>query len=91
MTATPKKLVHWDTNSPSLSNLDSPFYNGTYDSSMDSTSSLDFVNSQLVAHGYVLSPGLSLTGVSKDESNRIVKCLVTMLSQRMVCNFLLLS
>ncbi|KAF9474824.1 hypothetical protein BDN70DRAFT_884425 [Pholiota conissans] len=82
MMATPKKLVHWDTNSPSFSNPGSPFYNGTFDSSMDSTSSLDFVNSQLVAHGYIPSPGLSLTGISKDESNRVVKCLISMLSQR---------
>jgi len=82
---TPKKLVHWNLESPSLSNLNSPFFNATYDSSMDSTSSLEFINSQLVAHGFVPPPGLSLSGITNDDSARIVKCLLGMLSQRMVC------
>ncbi|KAF8972768.1 Afadin and alpha-actinin-binding-domain-containing protein [Flammula alnicola] len=82
MTETPKKLVHWENNSPSFSNLNSPFFNATYESSIDSTSSLEFINSQLVAHGFVPSPGLSLAGISNEESARVVKCLLGMLGQR---------
>ncbi|KJA23480.1 hypothetical protein HYPSUDRAFT_137499 [Hypholoma sublateritium FD-334 SS-4] len=81
-TPTLKKLVHWDTNSPSLSNIGSPFLNGTYDSSVDATSSFDFINSQLMAHGYIASPGLSLAGISNENSVRLAKCLLAMLSQR---------
>ncbi len=84
--ATPKKLVHWDTDSPSLSNFGSPFLNGTYDSSVDATSSFDFINSQLVAHGYIAPPGVSLAGISNEDSMRLAKCLLAMLSQRTVCN-----
>ncbi|KAF8806893.1 hypothetical protein BYT27DRAFT_7338870 [Phlegmacium glaucopus] len=82
MAATPRKLVHWDMDGPSISALDSPFFNNTYESSVVSTSSLEFINSQLVAHGFVPSPGLSLEGISNDDSTRVVKCLLGMLSQR---------
>ena len=84
MAATPRKLVHWEMDGPSISALDSPFFNNTYDSSVVSTSSLEFINSQLVAHGFVSSPGLSLEGISNDDSTRVVKCLLGMLSQRVV-------
>ncbi|KAH9479231.1 hypothetical protein JR316_0007819 [Psilocybe cubensis] len=85
MTETPKKFVHWQFASPSLSNLNSPFFNttNTSASSVDSTSSLEFINSQLVAHGYVPSPGLSLEGISNESCDRVVKCLLALLSQRM--------
>jgi hypothetical protein len=84
MPATPKKLVHWDLDGSSISILNSPFFNNTYESSVTSTSSLEFINSQLVAHGFVPSPGLSLEGISNDDSARVVKCLLGMLSQRVV-------
>ena len=84
MAATPRKLVHWDIDGPSISALNSPFFNNTYESSVVSTSSLEFINSQLVAHGFVPSPGLSLEGISNDDSTRVVKCLLGMLSQRVV-------
>lgn len=82
MPVTPRK-VHWDLDGPS-SILNSPFFNNTYDSSVVSSSSLEFINSQLVAHGFVPSPGLSLEGISNDDSARVVKCLLGLLSQRMV-------
>jgi hypothetical protein len=85
MAATPRKLVHWDLDGPSISPLNSPFFNDTYESSVVSTSSLEFINSQLVAHGFVPSPGLSLEGISNDDSTRVVKCLLGMLGQRVVC------
>ena len=87
MPATPRKLVRWDLDGPdgpSISALNSPFFNNTYESSVVSTSSLEFINSQLVAHGFVPTPGLSLEGISNDDSARVVKCLLGMLSQRVV-------
>jgi hypothetical protein len=82
MPVTPRK-VHWDSDDLS-SILNSPFFNNTYDSSVVSTSSLEYINSQLVAHGFVPSPGLSLEGISNNDSARVVKCLLGMLSQRVV-------
>ncbi|KAJ3506379.1 hypothetical protein NLJ89_g6903 [Agrocybe chaxingu] len=82
MTTTPKKLVHWEVDSPSFSNLNSPFFNATHESSIVSTSSLEFINAQLVAHGFVPSPGISLDGIPNEESARVVKCLLALLSQR---------
>ena len=84
MPTTPRKLVHWDLDGPSISTLNSPFFDNTHESSVVSTSSLEFINSQLVAHGFVPSPGLSLEGISNDDSARVVKCLLGMLSQRVV-------
>ncbi|EMD39347.1 hypothetical protein CERSUDRAFT_104554 [Gelatoporia subvermispora B] len=80
MTATPKKLVHWALD-VSFSDLGSP----SVDTSSDfdnCTSSLQYVNSQLVAHGFTYTPGLSLEGLGKDETEKVVKCLLGMLSQR---------
>ncbi|KAG5653603.1 hypothetical protein H0H81_011975 [Sphagnurus paluster] len=47
-----------------------------------STSTLEYVNSQLVAHGFCLPPGLILDGISEPDRERAVKCLLGMLSQR---------
>ncbi|KAK7025119.1 Afadin and alpha-actinin-binding-domain-containing protein, partial [Favolaschia claudopus] len=75
--ATPKKGVHWGED---LS-FGSPFSDAS--SAITSTSSLDFINSQLVAHGFAQAPGLSLDGISNLDSERVVKCLLGMLGQRM--------
>jgi hypothetical protein len=75
--------VHWDTKNLSPSFLHSPTLDGSTESYI-STSSLEYLNSQLVAHGYAPSPGLSLDGLSGTDSDRVVKCLLGMLSQRMV-------
>ncbi|CCM01360.1 uncharacterized protein FIBRA_03410 [Fibroporia radiculosa] len=80
MAATPKKLVHWALD-VSFSGFGSPFSDTTSTES-NSTSSLQYINSQLIAHGFTHSPGLSLEGLSKDDSDRIIKCLLGMLSQR---------
>ncbi|KAF7356417.1 hypothetical protein MVEN_00974500 [Mycena venus] len=74
---TPKKGVHWGLEDPSFG---SPFSDAS--SAMNSTSSLDFVNSQLVAHGFASAPGLSLDGINNADLERVVKCLLGMLSQR---------
>lgn len=85
MAVTPKKLVHWDINQASLSELGSPFFNGSMESVIsESTSSMEYINSQLVAHGFISSPGLGLEGISNKDLDRAVKCLLGMLSQRMV-------
>ena len=55
----------------------------------ETTSSLQYVNSQLMAHGFVRCPGLSLDGLAQGDSERVVKCLLAMLGQRMVRSFAL--
>jgi len=50
----------------------------------EQTSTLQYVNSQLVSHGFARAPGLSLDGLSHADTERVVKCLLGMLSQRIV-------
>ncbi|KAJ6581800.1 Afadin and alpha-actinin-binding-domain-containing protein [Mycena capillaripes] len=76
-TQTPKRGVHWGLEDPSFG---SPFSDAS--SAMNSTSSLDYINSQLVAHGFAPAPGLSLDGIANTDLERVVKCLLGMLSQR---------
>ncbi|TFK71675.1 hypothetical protein BDN72DRAFT_793676 [Pluteus cervinus] len=81
MAASFKKLVHWGAE-VSMSDI-SPF--GSPDrtaDSMISTSSLEFVNSQLIAHGFTTSPGLSIDGIPNADLEKVVKCFLNMLSQR---------
>ncbi|KAJ3810061.1 Afadin and alpha-actinin-binding-domain-containing protein [Lentinula aff. lateritia] len=76
--ATPMhKTVHWNSQSPGI---DSPSQSS--EESFVSTSSLQYVNSQLVAHGFTTSSGLSLDGLSKGELDRAVKCFLDLLTQR---------
>ncbi|KAI0773249.1 Afadin and alpha-actinin-binding-domain-containing protein [Trametes elegans] len=79
--ATPKKLVHWALNA-SLSDLGSPFSDAGSSESCSSTSSLQYINSQLVAHGFTHGDGLSLDGLAKQDADKVVKCILGMLSQR---------
>ncbi|KAJ7491933.1 Afadin and alpha-actinin-binding-domain-containing protein [Mycena latifolia] len=76
MATTPKKGVHWGLD-PSFG---SPFSDAS--SAVISTSSLDYINSQLVAHGFAPAPGLSLDGIAPADLERTVKCLLGLLSQR---------
>ncbi|KAH7335616.1 Afadin and alpha-actinin-binding-domain-containing protein [Rhizoctonia solani] len=46
-----------------------------------STSSLAYVNSQIIAHGFARMP-LDLSELGREEQNRVVKCVLGMLSQR---------
>ncbi|KAF8506403.1 Afadin and alpha-actinin-binding-domain-containing protein, partial [Hysterangium stoloniferum] len=48
----------------------------------EQTSTLQYVNSQLVAHGFARSPGLLLDGLPVEEGEKVIKCLMGMLSQR---------
>ncbi|KAK7685742.1 hypothetical protein QCA50_011088 [Cerrena zonata] len=79
MAATPKKLVHWDLGlSPEFGSS----FEGDSTDSTTSASSLQYVNSQLLAHGFTHGSGLSLDGLGKDDTEKVVKCLLGMLSQR---------
>ncbi|KAF8600518.1 hypothetical protein BDV93DRAFT_608660, partial [Ceratobasidium sp. AG-I] len=46
-----------------------------------STSSLAYVNSQIIAHGFARAP-LDLSELARDDQNKVVKCILGMLSQR---------
>ncbi|KAG8872339.1 hypothetical protein FRB97_007754 [Tulasnella sp. 331] len=47
-----------------------------------SSSTLAFANSQLVAHGFIRSPGLQLDALAVREQDILAKCLLTVLGQR---------
>lgn len=86
-----KKLVHWaleTLGSPSLPSLKLPGNSedesSTESSEENNTATLQYVNSQLLAHGFTYQPGLSLEGTSKEDVEKVLKCLVGMLSQRVV-------
>jgi len=77
-----RRGVHWDTHNPAF-DLGSPT-SDTSSVSIASTSSLHYVNGQLVAHGFTQPPGLCLDGISNSNMDTVVKCLMELLSQRMV-------
>ena len=79
--ASAKKGVHWNFDDVSLSELEGP---SDASQSFVSTSSLEYVNSQLIAHGFVDSPGLCLDGLANKDSERVLKCFLSLLGQRMV-------
>ena len=82
MEHTPQKLVHWALD-VSMSEFGSPLSQASSDSTT-STSSLQYINSQLVAHGFIQNPGISFEGLAKKDFDLAVKCLLSMLSQRVV-------
>ena len=73
--------VRWNLEDPA-SALNSPASNTSTE--FVSTSSLQYINSQLIAHGFTAPPGLSLDGVASADMEKAVKCLLAMLSQRVV-------
>ncbi|KAG2363148.1 Afadin and alpha-actinin-binding-domain-containing protein [Suillus spraguei] len=81
MAVTPRKLVHWALD-VSISDFGSPCSEATSSDSVASTSSLEYINSQLIAHGFAHSPGLSFEGLSNSDIDQLAKCLLAMLSQR---------
>lgn len=42
------------------------------------------INSQLISHGFAVPPGLSQDGLSTADAENVTKCLLSMLSQRVV-------
>ncbi|KAG2103085.1 Afadin and alpha-actinin-binding-domain-containing protein [Suillus discolor] len=81
MAVTPRKLVHWGLD-VSISDLGSPCSEATSSDSVASTSSLEYINSQLVAHGFTHSPGISFEGLSNSDADQLARCLLAMLGQR---------
>ncbi|TEB33294.1 hypothetical protein FA13DRAFT_1731067 [Coprinellus micaceus] len=81
MAATPKRSVHWNYEDMSFSELSSPGSTGS--ESFASTSSLEYANAQLLAHGYIDKAGLCLDGVSNVDSEAVVRCLLRLLGDRM--------
>ncbi|KDQ26523.1 hypothetical protein PLEOSDRAFT_159560 [Pleurotus ostreatus PC15] len=82
MATTPRKpSVHWALD-VSMSDFGSPFSTASSTSEI-SASSLQYLNAQLVAHGFAPSPGLSLDGMAATDAERVIKCLLGMLGQRM--------
>ncbi|KAF8448876.1 Afadin and alpha-actinin-binding-domain-containing protein [Boletus edulis BED1] len=73
--------VHWALD-VSVSDFGSPFDTTTTTTSCSSTTSFQYINSQLVAHGFTRSPGLPLEGISGENMECLTKCLLAMLSQR---------
>lgn len=53
-------------------------------SEMDYTSSLQYLNSQLIAHGFAHNPGISLDGLSTSNMDSAVKVLLSLMNQRVV-------
>ena len=58
---------------------------GGNSSEMSYTSSLQYLNSQLVAHGFAYNPGISLDGLSSTNMESVVKVLLSLMNQRVVC------
>ncbi|KZP17556.1 hypothetical protein FIBSPDRAFT_830338 [Athelia psychrophila] len=76
MASTPQRnLGQWALDI-SLSDFGSPC------SVQGSGSTLQYINSQLVAHGFTTAPGLSLDALDNEECEALVKCMMGMLSQR---------
>ncbi|KAF8997917.1 Afadin and alpha-actinin-binding-domain-containing protein [Cyathus striatus] len=71
MAKTPQRVVHWDLQSPSFS-----------DFADSASTSIDGEFSSSTAHGFTSGSGLNLDGVSVKESEKVVKCLLAMLGQR---------
>ncbi|KAF9784973.1 Afadin and alpha-actinin-binding-domain-containing protein [Thelephora terrestris] len=51
-------------------------------SEMSYTSSLQYLNSQLIAHGFAYNPGISLDGLSMQNMESVVKVLLSLMNQR---------
>ena len=53
-------------------------------SEMSYSSSLQYLNSQLVAHGFAYNPGISLDGLSTSNTESVVKVFLSLMNQRVV-------
>ena len=83
--AAAKNSVHWAPSPISSSLSDSLSQSSSSPSSFTSSSStIQYINSQLISHGFAVPPGLSLDGLSTGDAENVTKCLLSMLSQRVV-------
>src|SRR5260221_13735036 len=81
-TPAPKNTVHWAPSPVLSTHSDSCSTAST--SSISSTSTLQYINGQLSSHGFAVSPGLCLDGLSSADAEGVTKCLLSMLGQRVV-------
>jgi hypothetical protein len=72
--------VHWENEASELS-FASPLRDV-------SAQSIQYVNAQLVAHGFTHGAGIRLDALPSKEQQVALKCLVNMLGQRVVRHFL---
>jgi hypothetical protein len=72
--------MSWMSTDMSALNTDT----GGSSSEMSYTSSLQYLNCQLVAHGFAHSPGISLDGLSTSNMESVVKVLLSLMNQRVV-------
>ncbi|KAI0291527.1 Afadin and alpha-actinin-binding-domain-containing protein [Multifurca ochricompacta] len=81
-TPAPNNVVHVHWALSPLSQSDTSSSTSTSAASVSSTSTLQYINAQLISHGFTIHPGLSLDGLSSAEAESVVKCLLSMLGQR---------
>lgn len=79
----PKRTVQWGQ-TDILNTLGSPYSDTNSSETGSPSSTLQYLNSQLVAHGYVSPPGISIVGLTNEDSEKLIKCLMNLLGQRMV-------
>ncbi|EIN03847.1 hypothetical protein PUNSTDRAFT_146828 [Punctularia strigosozonata HHB-11173 SS5] len=75
------KGVHFVVND-TISDIQSSVGDITSDFAQGSQGSLQFINAQLLAHGFIYGSPLSLDGLGREDEARVVKCLLGMLSCR---------
>jgi hypothetical protein len=78
-----RKNVHFNVDE-SLA-LDLPSLDGDASGSFASPGNMQFINAQLLAHGFAQGAGISTDGLSGRDAESLAKCLVGMLGQRTVC------
>ncbi|EJC99972.1 uncharacterized protein FOMMEDRAFT_170062 [Fomitiporia mediterranea MF3/22] len=83
MACTPHKSVQWSNNNEVNEFVyGSPYSEASSTDSISAGSTLQYINSQLLAHGFARGTGISFEGLSKDDADKLSKCLIGMLSQR---------
>lgn len=78
-----KKQLHWAVQfaSSPIASSDSRDTSSIAD---PAPATLQYVNAQLIAHGFASAPGISLDGLSGSKADSMVKTLFALLGQRMV-------
>ena len=85
MACTPKKAVQFATDEEVKEFVyGSPYSEGSSTDSVNDSSTLAYINSQLVAHGFARGSGVSFDGLSRQDADRLSKCMLGMLGQRSV-------
>ena len=86
MACTTHKTVQWsDENKINEFVYGSPYSEASSADSVNATSTLHYINSQLLAHGFARGSGVSFEGLSKEDADKLSKCMLGLLNQRNVC------